>query len=591
MNRKTVTRNTIAFDGEGIADRFVLLGSSDGAEISNRAKGLRPDDCIAFLTRPHLAKTLNVWFSFSYDLNMIFKHIRSADFWTGARPIVHRGWKITLRPGKMITFHRPGVTITHYDLFSFFACSFVDACTKWLGSVDQAIIDGKAQRKNFGKWSMPKIIKYNRAELRALVLLADRFIGLIESLEVAPPDGSKKRVVLASFHGPGAIAQRILNITETAREIENGIQPCEVDDLADRAYFGGRIELIRRGGFTRVWHGDIRSAYPAGAIDLPDLGRCVWRKVDRFEPGTIGVYVVSWQQPQTDMIGAFPYRQANRSVIYPVAGSGVYWSDEVKAAIDAGVDVKIHWGYVVTRFVSSSLSRAIVDLYDYRLELKQASDPAENAVKLALNSIYGKLAQRPTMGSGRTGSRSAILAGLITSRTRARMLSAAMQNQDGVIAFATDGLFCHDARSVPEGDYMGQWSTERIDRAEFVQTGFYRLRRGKAIEQHTRGYMSREIDFDRVLGDFRSVGSSVVKVDRFVNNLLSILEPVAYPVGARFVTIEKPIDPESDYKRRWGNRWGRSGYGLSWPRSVPDGLSYPYSAIPYRRVAGVEVIE
>ncbi len=583
--RQSITcREFIAYDGEGIGPAYVLLADSTGRSIYNRG-GLGMAECLDFLgAASDDPNVINVWFSFSYDVNMILRGIDSAPFWRGEEKIKIHGWTVEYRPGQTggrLTLQRGKRRVTHYDLFGFFQCSFIDVCRDWLGAVDQTIVKGKEDRADFSKWTRAQLERYNGAELRDLAEIARRLDTALQSIE--PP------IELHSFHGPGAVASLLLSKVNTVKEIKASINPPNVDWLADRAYFGGRIELITRGDFKNVWHGDIRSAFPAAMLNLPDLSRCIWRKTDHYEGDKIGVYAVNWSQPLTDRIGVLPYRYPNRAVVYPLIGSGCYWGEEVGAAIDAGAAVEVVTGYVIDRFYESELSGAVANLYALRAAYRVADDPRHMAIKLVLNSLYGKMAQRPTEIAGRSRApvtRSLILAGLITARVRAWMLRAAAQRDD-VICFATDGLYCKSARTVSGGLALGQWDVERIPRAVFVQAGFYRFDYPDGVDLKSRGFNGDEIDFDRLLSDLKNKGVHTIEVTRFVTNLLHLAEPKAYPNPAVWIKAKKTIQANDDYKRTWLAEWGRRDWRQSRPMAAGYEPSSAYTAKPYKRSQGV----
>src|SRR5574337_1672237 len=106
----------IAFDGEAVKDNYSLLASSDGETLYQR-RGLGPLACLDFLTRPELRHTLNVWFSFNYDVNMILKGLGDQDFWQGRRAMLLNQYKIQYFPEKILKVKRGRETFTHYDVF------------------------------------------------------------------------------------------------------------------------------------------------------------------------------------------------------------------------------------------------------------------------------------------------------------------------------------------------------------------------------------------------------------------------------------------------------------------------------------------
>jgi hypothetical protein len=100
-------------------------------------------------------------------------------------------------------------------------------------------------------------------------------------------------------------------------------------------------------------------------------------------------------------------------------------------------------------------------LFDYRAKLVKADkkDARGQVIKLDINAVYGKFAQR----IGRRGKPpkygSLWFAAAITAGTQRKLVEAALTNPDAAIAFATDGLFTDKPLDVyvPEQKILGEW--------------------------------------------------------------------------------------------------------------------------------------
>jgi hypothetical protein len=91
------------------------------------------------------------------------------------------------------------------------------------------------------------------------------------------------------------------------------------------------------------------------------------------------------------------------------------------------------------------------DLYEQRRRL--GSNTRGYVLKLVLNSLYGKLAQR----TGRGPYYDAAAAGLITAITRARLIEAIGQDPEAVAMLATDAVFSTCPLTLDIGEGLGQW--------------------------------------------------------------------------------------------------------------------------------------
>ncbi len=59
------------------------------------------------------------------------------------------------------------------------------------------------------------------------------------------------------------------------------------------------------------------------------------------------------------------------------------------------IEFKVIKGYYFDDSHNKKINKLIVKLFDERANMKQEGNPAQQAIKLLMNSIYGKLLQRP----------------------------------------------------------------------------------------------------------------------------------------------------------------------------------------------------
>src|SRR5205085_682853 len=88
---------------------------------------------------------------------------------------------------------------------------------------------------------------------------------------------------LYSWHGAGCIAQAMMNDDQVRRFYPEYKGQFDSEDMVDprswslRAYFGGRVEMIKQGVQTpKFWNYDISSAYPHILRLLPNMQRGTW---------------------------------------------------------------------------------------------------------------------------------------------------------------------------------------------------------------------------------------------------------------------------------------------------------------------------
>lgn len=192
-------------------------------------------------------------------------------------------------------------------------------------------------------------------------------------------------------------------------------------------------------------------------------------------------------------IGPFPWRyEMAPNVFFPQAGLGWYWRPEVDAA-RAEASGRGYVFEVVERwsFLEETNARPfawIEDLYTWRAKLKAEGNAAEKSLKLGINSVYGKLVQQVGYDpdTGRIPPYHQLMwGGYITSHTRAKLYAAAMQDEEAVVMFATDGIFATRDLDLEDGNRLGQWEIAHHDWLTVVQSGVY---------WHSDGSYSRGFD-------------------------------------------------------------------------------------------------
>lgn len=557
----------IAWDGEGIdtpaGHQYKLLSccwrTSKGWEtrdlVAEEGQALRTEDIFAFMQKVQRElpkRGVHVIFSSAYDVTHILRDMS----WIEAKYALvdtqkRRGWhggysvKAVMRktlnvwfPRRMDKRKRPAWrdSLLLWDVWGFFQSSFIEAIERWLDKdspdLDLALIQaGKAQR---GKAAdIEGLLTYCHAELRALVMLMEQVGSAF----------LQAGLHLYRWDGPGAAAAAAYREHMDKSWFEAAREPIEktaaLHDAVSCAYFGGRVEMIRYGIAREqaIWHYDLNSAYPAAIAQLPDLAQGTWRRGDG-PPQLVAVNPMTLCHVRWDFSGKmlcpFPLRREGGRVAFPPRGEGWYWWPEVAAAQAAierdrfkratrwnyaacRVDIIEHWRFVPARGTSKSRPFAwVADLYARRREAHQAGQKGLSLVlKLALNSLYGKMAQQvgyvprlePVLryetkqltvydnGVSRTPPfYNLVAAGWITSWCRAQLFTAAASKPRAVVMLATDGLITteHLALEVDEDKRLGGWSRIAygpVVQFVVVQSGVYYIQTkdGEWLER-SRGF-------------------------------------------------------------------------------------------------------
>lgn len=548
----------LSFDGEGRTlegkHKYVYLANSDGDSLY-RPAGISTVDALDYLVSSAKTRRIRVFFSFGYDVQQILKDVPDDSLVRimHGQPTKYKSYTIQYLSGKIFTVNN----VRFYDVFNYWQTSFINAVRQTLGpnAISNDLVRGKESRSDFASWSIDDIARYTAEELDLLVKLCDHLRSVMLRADIH---------LGSAFYGPGSVANYWFK--------HYGIKPPKITDsvlvdVMERGYYGGRFESFRLGRIEPVYECDINSAYPSVIADLPYLDE--WEKwsgslFDRAE--THSIWHVKWGLPVGAKIGPFPSRDRHGLISYPRSGIGWYWKPEVEAAIDLfGADCfEVIEGYNPS-VVRDEPFAWVKDVYNWRLELKANNDPAQWALKVGLNSLYGKTAQR--VGSARYFSLA--WAGFITSATRAKLLRSVRGRTDSLIAFATDAAYFDKDPSIPNSKLLGEWSAKRWHRGYFIQSGVYRLETadcpGSSGEHqrdsdgnvicHKDAYRGFSVKngiqdiFDQIIK--QPMRHPLVYQTKFVGHLEAIRAPEKLgPYRLCFIVMKKKLRPYNTTKRK-----------------------------------------
>lgn len=514
----SIARRFVAWDGEGItfspgsAQNYVLFGNSSGHYI--QGTNLGTSECLSLMIRAEQAEpnAYHVAFAFTYDVNMILKDLPRERLERLHKEgfIRWRNYRIEWRKGKWFqvsanvrseTGRNERVTCRIWDIWSFFQSSFVVALRKYLGERKEfdEIEAGKNQRGEF-QWDELEtmVVPYWRSELEWLVKLADRLRSYLYSADLP----------ITQWHGPGAIASYALRKHHIAEHMAEC--PDEVNDAAMYAYAGGRFEHFKLGRIMGpVWQYDINSAYPEAISLLPSLQNGTWERVDTFDrKRRFAVYRVRLSGPLLRASVPYPLfmRDEKHCIHYPPLVEGWYWAPEV-ANIHDWEHVEILDGWVFHDDGTYPFAW-VREVYEQRREWKRIGNPCEKALKLLLNSLYGKMAQRVGWDKekGKPPKWHQLeWAGWVTSYARAKLYRAMLAAGDGLIACETDSVFSTKKLPVTVGEGLGEWSEDVWDEVVYLQSGFRFVRSGDDWKSAYRGMDKDSVVLSDVISFLRNV--------------------------------------------------------------------------------------
>lgn len=384
--------------------------------------------------------------------------------------------------------HRPvpGSTRTLFEVRGNFQSSFVGALDMFeIGSpaLRNRIHADKQRRDRFTRMTN-RIREYNRLECELLAQLMEKFRAVCHA---APGGGIKP----TTWNGAGKLAEALLRRENIPRlwaqhkqdtPLKGGTKfkliypPIGLMPYAWAAYYGGRFELFATGKYEGpVWQYDISSAYPSALRKMPCLIHGKWRRLEYHEappPGAHALCEIKHAQwLHEPMICGLPHRDASDGGIsFQERGKGVYWWCEIESAMTLGPGVMVEHqsGWVFETSCDCDPFRFVEELYEYRRQL--GGGFAGYPIKLALNSIYGKLVQKIGGGGPFTNH---LWGSLVSARIRAELNRAAALDPEAVLMMATDAIYTTRELPLPTGKYLGGWEPTELDGIFLLQPGIY----------------------------------------------------------------------------------------------------------------------
>lgn len=546
-SRKQQTRLPFcAVDGEGGGtddkgrQRYLLLraGSADDAPLLfDGNRDLRTAECLDFLSL--LPKdAIYVAFYFDYDVTMILRHATPNQRERLLRPILYgvQGEKRSTYVGDYEVEYMPHkyFKVKHInqkdwttinEVGPFFQCSFAKAIRDWETGTQAertTIAINKLRRTDFIDMTQDEI-KYNQLECKHLEEMMQKFREVCEGTGYVP----------ARWQGPGYLATDMFKQHNIPTRKEYGLDP-ELLEYANSAYYGGRFELFKIGTVRNVYEYDINSAYPHAMRALPCLLHGTWNYRRGMPDNNATLYVANVRFRNTGCaVANLPIRDRKTGSIYwPHDGNGWYWSTEIRAAQAAQTEIvewRDHWAY--EKQCDCRPFDWIDDVYAMRKAIGKGTKGY--ALKLAINSLYGKCAQ--SIGSAPYAN--PIWASLITAHCRAALIDAySCIDTRCIVMLATDGIYT----TVPLnhlvcGDQLGRWESKLHEEMFLVQPGIY-FSSLQADRPKTRGVpMALVLEYEQQFRDVFRIWLDVAPVDLFagINAFPKVKMPMTVFVGMK----------------------------------------------------------
>lgn len=575
------------------------------------------------------------------------KELRIIDITAGRESVINK-WREA--DGAVRRAKKPEVKwarqVIVWDVFGFFQSSFLKAlkgyrCGKcqtcktkakaicsnapWSQQDLDYIETMKENRGVFTADEQEQILDYCYKECQFLSFLVRDLLLAIDGLDLK----------LARYDGSGAVASAwmkanrikdylpVREAVEIPGEISTdgdiyGYARFDLSGLPEyvalSGYFGGRFEISEIGYMGTLYGNDINSAYPYIASKLPCLAHGRFRRVTEYEPGMFGIYQVG--SLTSGNFAPFPFRTAEDAankakgivpdaIYYCHGGKRWIWQDEVAAAIKHfGADaIPVYDGWVWDAACNHKPFATIPDVYRQRQQYVAEGNGIEKAIKLIINSLYGKTAQSIGWNIDRKGDKNPppfqcfIWAGAITSGCRAMIIDAFMSNDaEGnpadVVSIATDGILSRGKLTlkVHPGKVLGDWDSGIVTDAYLFQSGVYTMsdEDGKQVYK-TRGFSAKEVTHTALIDAWNS-GTDTVHANPDASRFIPMKSGVSRTDALEYIGqwIPSEHDVSFTHNRRIA-LYGREADGImpiletglaarSEPHTVPGELeSAPYS--------------
>lgn len=487
------TKEFIAWDGEGInlsgvgkPQSYVLFGSSKNHVESTT--GLGTFECLDHIIETGRANpgAVHVGFAFTYDANMIVQGLSPVSLerlhkqgYVRLKKGTGEKYTVTFARGKYFRVTKYGaayhakrnahdkITVQIFDIFAFFACSFIKAYEQMVGPVPEVITSGKASRRSFSVASFDEMRGYWTVEIQLLKQLAEELRRRLYNADMR----------ISEWHGPGALATLAMRKHGIKKHLPE--PPKEVRLAARYGYAGGRFEPYKVGRVMGPVYGiDINSAYPHAISHLPSWADGEWNHNAR--PGKVkryGIYHIKLKRFGGFVREPSPlfHRDKDHNLSFPWVTDGWYFSPEASVAVKCGAEILEGWEY------TGSTERPfawVSEMYDTRRDWKRRGISAQLALKLCMNSMYGKLAQR--IGWNDVTRRippfhHLVSAGWVTSYVRGRLVNVMSQIPfDKLVAVETDGIYTTmnpKELGLEGSESLGLWSISEYQEVLYVQSG------------------------------------------------------------------------------------------------------------------------
>jgi hypothetical protein len=399
-----------------------------------------------------------------------YKHNRKLKF-------RYSGYEINYIPNKQLTIRKGNHSISLYDIAQYYdRKSLITSFEENFNEVlPEEYLKTKDARENFTlshyKRHKKQIREYCKKDCVLTKRLTEKWLDTFHSAFDFYP---------RNWVSSGYLAEKVLINNRIFVPRFNEV-PYSVQELAWLSFYGGRFELIKRGFVSYCCLYDINSAYPFALTQLPDLTKGKWITQNVIHSkAKVGFFHIIADISNSVKVCPFPFRNKNMTIIYSSGKFETFVTLHELLTVqgDSQIKYKILESYQFIPSKSSSypFRDFIEKMYAKRLELKKQNDPQQQALKLILNSMYGKTAQTTNNRFGNLFN--PVIASFITGFARAQLYKFVRDNnlENQVVAFATDSIAIQ--KKIPDlnSEKLGEMKLDKeADNVYYLSNGYYRF--------------------------------------------------------------------------------------------------------------------
>lgn len=583
-------------DGKIYMLSYVYDNSNGSAVVGNQDfQPLDSDTLFSILTKKKARQpAVNVWYNLDFDANALFGTVLSenqmidlADTNTTTFELNEIEYTLTYINGKFLSIKDDNRhSYTHFDISQFFNTSLNNASKDWLDIEKKDLDPTKAKQ-----YDWEKVCEYAKRDAFITQQLWKKFVELGEH---------KLGIPLGKPISTGYIAQNVV-FNELYNKPKWGSS--QFQDMARKAYHGGRFEVYRRGFFDNVIGLDINSAYPFHMAKMPDLNSCdiqvIGGSVEKIIQADWGFVDCTVTTDKNRNIQPFPIK--HDQVFYPALNQKriTVTKEEFLFALDNNYlkDYDIHkigivWENDNPKRPFSYLADWYEDRNEYKSKIEQKNDMNDKfqyILKVIMNSTYGKTCQitekherledkdftpnkRQFVTEGYNNEMlkgyyeagdlfNPFYASYITALTRLQLHKAVLDlgMEKDTIMLATDCLMIesdsikqNQIDSMLEPKKLGKWDFDYEGSAFVIGSGVYDVMNDdKIIKLARRGFREVTKEWDSWRQAARKSNGEIVLTNERPARFKEWLLHEGHPRPAEFFEAERTLVPNFDKKRNW----------------------------------------